>query len=86
MNVSAYLDLVAGNNPSTSNAYAAPPSNNDEEEDLKPWERDGFIPTTASGKQKSPNQIRGELQRYIDSSDETQTAIVDRMGVNSNSL
>ena len=51
-----------------------------------PWEMEGFVPRTASGKQKSPNAIRNELQRYIDNSSETQTAIVDRMGVNSNSF
>ena len=54
--------------------------------DVKPWEEDGWVPRTASGKQKSPNVIRGELQRYIDSSPLTQTAIIQKMGVNNNSF
>ena len=54
--------------------------------DLKPWEEDGWVPRTASGKQKSPNVIRGELQRHIDSSPLTQTAIIQKMGVNNNSF
>ena len=56
------------------------------DDDLKPWEEDGWFPRTASGKQKSPNVIRGELQRYIDSSPLTQTAIIQKMGVNNNSF
>lgn len=31
-----------------------------------PWEHDGWRPLEKSGKQKTPNNIRGELQRYID--------------------
>jgi len=56
------------------------------DDDLKPWEEDGWVPRTASGKQKSPNVIRGELQRHIDSSPLTQTAIIQKMGVNNNSF
>jgi hypothetical protein len=42
--------------------------NHDLDKDLMPWERDEWIriPIEKSGKQKTPNKIRGELQRYID--------------------
>lgn len=52
-----------------------------DDDDLMPWEQDGFVPRTASGKQKSPNQIRGELQRYIDDSGQTKTAVMNQLGV-----
>ena len=39
----------------------------EDDDDLMPWERDGWVPLEKSGKQKTPNKIRGELQRYIDS-------------------
>jgi hypothetical protein len=55
-------------------------------EEVHPWEREGWVPTTASGKQKSPNVIRGELQRFIDASPLTQTAIIEKMGVNNNTF
>lgn len=64
----------------------------DEDEDSTPkvWEQEGWVPRTKSGKQKSPNQIRGELQRYIDKckADGTlsQTKIIEKMGVNSNTF
>jgi len=55
-----------------------------------PWEQDGWVPLTKSGKQKSPNQIRNELQRYIDeckaNGTSNQTRIIEKMGVNSNSF
>ena len=55
-----------------------------------PWEEEGWVPLTKSGKQKSPNQIRNQLQRYIDQcrADGTsnQTKIIEKMGVNSNSF
>ena len=48
------------------------------------------VPLTKSGKQKSPNQIRNELQRYIDecraNGTSNQTRIIEQMGVNSNSF
>ena len=48
------------------------------------------VPLTKSGKQKSPNQIRNELQRYIDeckaNGTSNQTRIIEKMGVNSNSF
>lgn len=48
------------------------------------------VPLTKSGKQKSPNQIRNQLQRYIDQcrADGTsnQTKIIEKMRVNSNSF
>jgi hypothetical protein len=66
-------------------SFATAGSSADEDEPM-PWEQEDFVPRTSSGKQKSPNQIRNELQKYIDASSETQTAIVDRMGVNNNSF
>eukprot|EP00985_Skeletonema_marinoi_P032278 scaffold39087_cov174-Skeletonema_marinoi.AAC.5 len=55
-----------------------------------PWEEDGWVPLTKSGKQKSPNQIRNELQRYIDqckaNGTSNQTRIIEQMGVNPNSF
>lgn len=59
----------------------------DEEEPFKPWEDDPeWVPVTKSGKQKSPGQIRNELQRYIDQCKAegtvTQTVLVkDVMGL-----
>lgn len=53
---------------------------------LPDWEEDGWVPTMTNGKQKTPNRIRGELQRYIDESSETQTAIINRMRVNGNTF
>jgi hypothetical protein len=38
-----------------------------------PWECHDFIPQTASGKQKSPNQIHNELQHCIDNCSETRS-------------
>ena len=55
------LAATAASAPSVVNR-----SNNVENEDpddtVMPWEEDGWVPRTASGKQKSPNQIRNELQ------------------------
>lgn len=70
----------------SSNAAAASYPTANDDDTLMPWEEDDFVPRTASGKQKSPNQIRGELQRYIDASSETQTAIIGHLGVNNNSF
>jgi hypothetical protein len=53
---------------------------------MMPWEDVDFVPETKSGKQKSPNMIRNELQRYIDTSGRTQTAILQEMEVNNNSF
>jgi hypothetical protein len=50
-------------------------------------EEEDFVPRTSTGKQKSPNQIRNELQRYIDASRETQTFTVNnRLGLNYSSF
>ncbi|KAL7548284.1 hypothetical protein ACHAWF_011573 [Thalassiosira exigua] len=54
------------------------------------WEEEGWVPMTSTGKQKTPNVIRGELQRYIDQckadGTSTQTAIIQKMGVNNNTF
>ena len=50
------------------------------------WEDPDFVPQTKSGKQRTPNMIRNELQKYIDNSSRTQTFIVQnqlRVGYNS---
>jgi hypothetical protein len=63
--------------------------NNDENEAperCEYWQEDGWRPCNKSGTQRSPNQIRAELQKYIDNSSQTQTAIIDRMGINNNSF
>lgn len=62
----------------------------DDNYDAMPWEQEGWVPLTKSGKQKSPSQIRNELQRYIDQckvdGTSNQTRIIEQMGVNSNSF
>lgn len=73
-----------------ASAGAASAGLSNENAQLKPWEEDGWLPMTKSGKQKSPNQIRNELQKYIDQckadGSSTQTKIIERMGVNSNTF
>lgn len=56
------------------------------EEPFQYWEEDGWRPCNKSGTQRSPNQIRAELQKYIDNSSQTQTAITESMGINNNSF
>ena len=56
-----------------------------------PWEAEGFVPLTRTGKQKSPNVIRGELQRYMDHAKQhegiTQTFVIEeQLQVSSNSF
>jgi len=65
-----------------------PKVDEDDDDEPKPWEMEGWVPRTKNGKQKSPNVIRGELQRYIDKCKAdgtmTQTKIIETMGVNNN--
>ncbi len=60
------------------------------DEGAMPWEDIDFVPRTKSGAQKSPNMIRNALQRYIDeckaNGTDTQTGIIQKMGVNNNSF
>ena len=62
----------------------------EDDNEEKPWEEEGWVPRTKSGKQKTPNVIRGELQRYIDKckaeKSKTQTMIIEEMGVNNNTF
>ena len=44
-----------------------------------------YAPTSKSGKQKSPNEIRSEIRKYLATSGSTQTKFLDQIGVNSNS-
>ncbi|KAL7534254.1 hypothetical protein ACHAXR_005762 [Thalassiosira sp. AJA248-18] len=64
-----------GTNQKENSAPANKNSTYESDDELKPWEHDGWVPTTKGGKQKTPNVIRGELQRYI-----------DHMGVNNNTF
>ena len=51
------------------------------------WEDSDWIPVLKSGKQRSPNMIRNELQRYLDkTAGLTQTALCRELGVNGNSF
>jgi hypothetical protein len=52
-----------------------------DEEEVMPWEDEGWVPTTSGGKQKSPNQIRNELQKYLDSCGRTTKSVMDEMRV-----
>lgn len=67
-----------------------PKVDEDDDNEPKPWEEEGWVPRTKAGKQKSPNVIRGELQRYIDKCKAdgtmTQTKIIEKMGVNNNTF
>ena len=61
------IALYAAANP----PYAAATSYSDSDDDsvsvaMMPWDDPDWIPLEKSGKQKTPNKIRGELQRYID--------------------
>jgi len=82
---------VAAKAPSRASFETAATAEEEEEEDdddepFKYWMEYGWVPRTKSGKQRTPNMIRNELQKYIDASTETQTAIVAKMGVHSNSF
>ena len=49
------------------------------------WMGDGWVPRTASGNRKPPEQVRHELKEFLDATHHTQTAVLRAMGVNSNS-
>jgi hypothetical protein len=60
-----------------------------EDDELKPWEMDGWVPMRGDT-QKTPNTVRNELQKYIDQCKAdrtmTQTRIIEKMGVNNNTF
>lgn len=58
----------------------------EEEEEEMPWDDPDWIPLTKSGRQKTPNVIRGELQRFIDSSAQSQTSILRDAGITPSSF
>lgn len=64
-------------------------STSDEEEEMS-WEADLWVSVTKTGKQKTPNMIRNELQKYIDECKEngssTQTKIVKSLAVDTSSF
>ena len=68
----AISETTTSNVTSTSCIY----DNDQEDKDLMPWESDDWIPIEKSGKQKTPNKIRGELQRYIDACKAGKTYLV----------
>jgi hypothetical protein len=74
--------------PGVKGGTGRPKVDEDGDDEPKPWEEEGWVPRTKAGKQKSPNVIRGELQRYIDKCKAdgtmTQTKIIEKMGVNNN--
>lgn len=74
----------------TATVVASSESMAETEETEKPWMDDDWVPLMKSGKQKSPNMIRNQLQKYIDECKAnrtmTQTAIIQSMGVNNNSF
>jgi hypothetical protein len=67
--------ISAAAHPSNA-ALALIGTNESDDDDLMPWERDGWRPLEKSGQQKTPNKIRGELQRYIDACKAGKSAIV----------
>jgi hypothetical protein len=81
-----YIQRAATAYASLMNDEADTASDEDGENTMPYWEEHGWVPRMPSGKQRSPNQIRGELQRYIENSSRTKTAIIERLGVNSNSF
>lgn len=76
--------------PGLKGGTGKPKVDEDGDDEPKPWEEEGWVPRTKAGKQKSPNVIRGELQRYIDKCKAdgtmTQTKIIKKMGVNNNTF
>ena len=72
---------------STGTAATAADSVLSEEDIDTYWEDEDWVPQTKSGKQRTPNMIRNELQKYIDNSSQTQTFIVEnKLHVNYNSF
>ena len=73
-------------NRSYASAYAATTlpsvssSIGDDADDM-PWDDDNWVPRNKSGRQMSPNQIRGELQRYIDANSLTKSKLMKEIGV-----
>ena len=45
-----------------------------------------WVPRTSSGKQKTPNQIRGAIRKFLAESATTQTAWLREIGINSNTF
>lgn len=55
--------------------------NSDEEEPMKPWDDPDWVPTTSTGRQKTPNEIRGALKKYIATSGRTQKSLLEEIKV-----
>lgn len=73
--------------PSLESTATAATVATQEEEDEEPfWEDPDWVPVTKAGKQRSPNMIRNELQRYIDrTSGVTVTSVLGELDVSSKS-
>lgn len=67
------------------NSIPSKNSSSESDDEPKPWVRNGFVPMSGR-KQMTPNMVRNELQKYIDlckaDGTMTQTAIIEKMGVN----
>ena len=50
------------------------------------WEEEGWVPLMKNGKQRTPNQIRNEMQKYIDNSDQSAASILQELGVTPSSF
>ena len=75
---------------SSGTAETVPEEDDDEEDEEEEidayWEDPEWVPLMKSGKQRTPNMIRNELQKYIDNSSQTKKAVMDRMRVGSKSF
>lgn len=56
----------AGVPPAAASAAFARPNDDDSVSSEYSWDHPEWIPREKNGMQKTPNKIRGELQRYID--------------------
>lgn len=85
---SAYGVGVPPPRASLESTAATVATQDDDHDDLEPYyEFNGWVPLTKNGTQRSPNMIRGELQRYIDKTPGvTQTSMARDLGVSGRSM
>ena len=77
---------AAKSESTTPRTVADDMDDDDDEEVCMPWEKEDWVPTTASGKQKTPNQVRNEFQRYLDNCGRTQGSVLEEIRINNNSF
>ncbi|CAB9504206.1 expressed unknown protein [Seminavis robusta] len=70
----------------TTPRTVASDNDSDQGEEAMPWEDCDWVPMMSSGKQKTPNQIRGEFQRYLDTCGRTTKDVLEEIGVSSRSF